>query len=188
MIIGKTLASGRPQELMLENIIASIGVSMKLRAPRAQGYSTWSLAYLNWPSRLIVTLPGALYTFFYPIISFADSTILTMYFAASSHFQSIVFITILLTAVLHALPLETWAPKRPNLLPRLGCTATSRRSGHIGICICGGIFSLMLKVNDPLPECGNGNVFDFSNGDVPFGLVSSSYSKEIMSPNPHDLG
>ena len=114
----------------------------------------------------------------YPIISFPDST---MYFAVSFHFQSVVYITILLAAISHALPLETRAPGPTRArLQGLGCSDKGR-----GPCICGGELRLV-PPRDPLTQCGE-NALTFLQGEVPFGLVSSSYSKEIMSPNPHDL-
>ena len=114
--------------------------------------------------------------FFYPIISFADST---MYFAVSFHFQRVVFFTILLAAVSHALPLETSGPTPPSLPAELECI-----DKHPGPCICSGQYHLGPTPTKPLTNCG---AFAFQMFLTGLKMVSSSYSKEIMSPNPHDL-
>ena len=109
-----------------------------------------------------------------------------MYFAVSFHFQSFVFIAILLAAVSHALPLESRAgQKSVKLQDGLGC-----KKGR-GPCICRNSNGPEVRLSSPLllKQCGS---FAFQsvaeNGHILVGLVSLSYSKEFMSPNPHDLG
>ena len=134
-------------------------------------------------------MPGALFTFF-PILYFHSQTFSTMYFALSFHFQSVLFITVLLAAVLHALPLETRAkPKRPSVLRGLGCN-NSDRHGGVGPCVCGGQLHLNTPPDQPVTECGRNFAFKFTtnNNPIPVEYVTSFYSKEIMSSNPHDLG
>ena len=119
-----------------------------------------------------------------------------MYFAVSSHFQSIAFITILLAVVSHALPLESRAKNPTGDQDNLACN-----DKHKGPCACYGQVRLTPTKPVPLKYCGSHayssialkNPQDPPDPTKPpvdvymVGLVSLSYSKEFMSPNPHDL-
>ena len=118
-----------------------------------------------------------------------------MYFAVPFHFQGAVFIAILLAAVSHALPLErrTGPPalQKFKYMDGLGCSANNPFAPKP--CACGGQLPLGLSKSKAVKNCGeNGflySVIKTETGDqLVFKLVSSSYGKGIMSPNPQDLG
>ena len=115
-----------------------------------------------------------------------------MYFAVPFHFQSVVFITILLAAVSHALPLERRTdPPKFKYMDGLGCSANNRDAAKP--CACQGELPIGISKSLAPKNCGeNGflySVIKTATGDqLVFKLVSSSYSKGIISLNPQGLG
>ena len=113
-----------------------------------------------------------------------------MYFAVSFHFQSVVFITVLLAVVSHALPLETRASAgQLQFMNGLGC----EKKTPIELRPCGCNGRLPLGTKTPLTECGTeGFLWSLTKTElgteIGLKIVSSSYSKGIISPNPKDLG
>ena len=100
-----------------------------------------------------------------------------MYFAASFDIQGLVFISILLAALSHALPLDSRA-------------AAKHRCGDDGPppCTCGN--SRSIRTVSIAPNCGGfGLQFADPNSGTNGTLTwVSGYMKGMMLPNPYDLG
>ena len=119
-----------------------------------------------------------------------------MYFAASFDIQGVLFISILLAALSHALPLDSPAPSHalpldspaPSHAPPLDSTAPAKcGDGGPPPCVCANSRSIRASK----PRCGGfGLKFEDSDSGNANGKLTmvSGYMRGMTLPDPHDLG